>query len=271
MFEFLNALASQSPQPVSKQSLHDILWPDTVVSDWSLSRLVSDTRQLLGDDGKDQKYIRTVKGIGFVMPEAEVVSVEPSSSLALPSKMKPFLLIAMFGLLIFGAASVYRYWSHQRLVQAASDIATYQAHTYTAFMAQLKRRNELVALLEKRLGITRQEQYEKFFVRYWPQMNKEERFVCAQSRAITNIGLAENNQKIHDVLEANPALFEHIEGTRELKQHLRFWLDKYHSVFINREDMCLLYSGVEDGVPYPSGVDEAVLTWLVQESGKSAD
>lgn len=70
------------------------------------------------------------------------------------------------------------------------------------------------------------------------------------------------------MLEANPALFEHIEGTRELKQHLRFWLDKYHGVFINREDMCLLYSGVEDGVPYPSGVDEAVLTWLTQNSVK---
>lgn len=193
MFELLSALASQSPQPVSKQSLHDILWPEIVVSDWSLSRLVSDTRQLLDDDGKDQKYIRTVKGIGFLMPE--VVSIEPSSSLTPPSKMKPFLLVALLGLFIFSAASMYRYWSHQRLVQAASDIATYQAHTYTAFMAQLKRRNELVALLEKRLGITRQEQYEKFFVRYWPQMNKEERFVCSQSRSITNTGLAENNQK----------------------------------------------------------------------------
>lgn len=270
MFDLLRVLAEHSPQPVSKQALHELLWPDTVVSDWSLSRLVSDTRQLLGDDGKDQKYIRTVKGIGFVMPEVQRDSVVSPASHPQPLRLRPgwlFLLSAAFLIITIGA---YQYWSHQRLVRTVSDIATWQAHTHTAFMAQLKRRNELVGLLEQRLGVTRQEQYEKFFVRYWPQMNEQERFVCSQSRAITDTGLAENNQKIHDALNANPELFQLIEGTRELQQHLGFWLNKYRSVFVHREDMCLLYSGVEDGVPYPSGVDEAVLAWLVEESEDSA-
>jgi hypothetical protein len=28
--------------------------------------------------------------------------------------------------------------------------------------------------------------------------------------------------------------------------------------------MCLLYVGVEDGVPYPSGVDKEVKAWLLK-------
>lgn len=41
------------------------LWPGQVVTDWSLSKLVSDVRQLLGDSGKDQEYIKTIRGKGF--------------------------------------------------------------------------------------------------------------------------------------------------------------------------------------------------------------
>jgi len=50
----LKTLCECYPEVVDKQLLIDTLWPDQVVTDWSLSRLVSDTRQLLGDSGKDQ-------------------------------------------------------------------------------------------------------------------------------------------------------------------------------------------------------------------------
>lgn len=53
------------PKVVDKKTLIEQLWPDQVVTDWSLSKLVSDVRQLLGDSGKDQSYIKTIRGRGF--------------------------------------------------------------------------------------------------------------------------------------------------------------------------------------------------------------
>ncbi len=58
-------LCERYPEVVDKQSLIESLWPDQVVTDWSLSKLVSDVRQLLGDNGKDQGYIKTIRGKGF--------------------------------------------------------------------------------------------------------------------------------------------------------------------------------------------------------------
>ena len=61
-FRLLQLLAEASPEPISKLSLSSLLWTGTVVSDWSLFRLISDTRQLLGDDGDQQALIRTARG-----------------------------------------------------------------------------------------------------------------------------------------------------------------------------------------------------------------
>ncbi len=63
--KLLTLLCENYPEVVDKQTLIEQLWPDQVVTDWSLSKLVSDVRQLLGDSGKDQGYIRTVRGRGF--------------------------------------------------------------------------------------------------------------------------------------------------------------------------------------------------------------
>lgn len=61
----LSLLCENYPEVVDKQTLIDALWPDQVVTDWSLSKLVSDVRQLLDDSGKEQGYIKTVRGRGF--------------------------------------------------------------------------------------------------------------------------------------------------------------------------------------------------------------
>ena len=61
----LESLCASYPDVVDKQTLIDVLWPDQVVTDWSLSRLISDTRQILGENGKDQENIKTIRGRGF--------------------------------------------------------------------------------------------------------------------------------------------------------------------------------------------------------------
>ncbi|TKB56544.1 winged helix-turn-helix domain-containing protein [Ferrimonas aestuarii] len=58
-------LAESAPEPVSQQQLLDQLWPDTVVSNWSVSRLISDTRKLLAKQGVEFQVIQTVHGRGY--------------------------------------------------------------------------------------------------------------------------------------------------------------------------------------------------------------
>jgi len=259
-FKLLQLLASASPDPVSKEQLNTLLWPNTTVSEWSLARLVSDTRILLGDNGEQQKYIQTVRGAGFCMPN--VIGHEKTSQNDTKSFNKKWSL-ALFTLFIFISSTLYwQYNISTDYKNAIQRIAHNQDNTYTAFKAQLKRRNQLATMLNQRLKMKRQRQWEMFFSHYHAIMDKEELFVCSQIRAITNNGLFKNNLATFNELKENPNIYNDIALTKELYQHLDFWLKKYHSVFKQRDDMCLLYVGVEDGVPYPSGVDKNIKEWL---------
>lgn len=87
----LLTLAQASPELVSKESLLKRLWPDRVVSDAALARLLSDTRILLGDNGEQQQIIKTAKGLGYTIPEVtkhyglhQTVIAGKSRSYALP-------------------------------------------------------------------------------------------------------------------------------------------------------------------------------------------
>jgi hypothetical protein len=134
--------------------------------------------------------------------------------------------------------------------------------TRTAFTAQCRRRNKLVDMIKERLGITETLQYESFFFRYHGKLNQEEHFQFEQIRAITEGPLYEGNRKILDLIESHPTLLDSAPLLGELRQHLVFWLNKYDRVFAKRPEMCLLYTGVEDGVPFPSGVDKQIKALL---------
>jgi len=260
MFELLRILAQASPEPVSKEQLNSLLWPNTIVSEWSLARLVSDTRIILGDDGEQQKYIQTIRGAGFCMP---AVNYHVPKSKKNNINTKKYGLLALSLIILF--ICILFYWQNKVATELKSSIvriAEYQDKTVSAFQAQLKRRQQLANMIEKRLNIKRHRQWEMFFSHYYQQMTKEELFVCAQIRAITDNGLYKNNQAIFNEFTMNPDIFNEIELSKKLYQHIDFWLTKYQGVFKKRKDMCLLYVGVEDGIPYPSGVDKYVKTWL---------
>lgn len=141
-------------------------------------------------------------------------------------------------------------------------IHDYLSRTWSAFVAQSRRRDVLVAAMRKRLRIRDRLQYEKFFFHYFHDMNRDERFEFAQIRAITEGPLYESNSKVLDVLSTNPDLFDQIPAFADLQQHLVLWLNKYERVFKKTPEMCVLYTGVEDGAEFPPGVDKAVAKWL---------
>jgi len=261
MFLFLRELLKASPELVSKEQLHKMLWPDRQVSDWALARIISDTRLLLENNGNEAKaFIKTARGIGYSMVDAHAVYAKDYSN-----KTKLYLFgVATFTILVlvFAGYKLNSFINHQKLVDAVTIIAKNQDYSYRAFKSQALRRNELVAQIELRLNIKRQRQFEKFFAHYFDQMNKEELFIFSQIRAITTGSLYKANQTIYNILENNPDIYEKIPKTQALAEHLKFWLNKYYAVFLQRKDMCLLYVGVEDGVPYPNHVDQLIKDWL---------
>jgi|TARA_A200000113_G_scaffold97714_1_gene87560 DNA-binding winged helix-turn-helix (wHTH) protein len=63
--DFLVLLVSQPGEIVTKDQILDTLWPDQFVSEASISRLVSDTRQLLAQYAPETEFIQTIRGKGF--------------------------------------------------------------------------------------------------------------------------------------------------------------------------------------------------------------
>lgn len=148
------------------------------------------------------------------------------------------------------------------LCEMMREMQRHLADTLTAFLAQRRRRDGLVAALEQRLGIKREVSYEKFFFKHYPQLNEDEKLEFDQIRAITEGPLQISNRKILEIMENHPAVLDVSPKLFAVRQHLVFWLNKYDRVFSKNRAMCLLYTGDEDGVAFPAGVDDLVATWI---------
>jgi DNA-binding winged helix-turn-helix (wHTH) protein len=64
-FDLLKLLAEHHERAFSKAELHEHLWPNTFVSDGSLTILVAEIRQVLQDDADRPRFIRTVRRFGY--------------------------------------------------------------------------------------------------------------------------------------------------------------------------------------------------------------
>jgi DNA-binding winged helix-turn-helix (wHTH) protein/esterase/lipase len=65
VLELLIALIEQRDRVVSRDALLQKVWKDRIVSDTTLSSRIKTARQLIGDDGTRQEFIRTIHGRGF--------------------------------------------------------------------------------------------------------------------------------------------------------------------------------------------------------------
>lgn len=70
VIELLALLIENRDRVVDKEEINARVWHGRIVSDASLSSRIKSLRQLLGDDARNQTYIRTVhkKGFQFIAP-----------------------------------------------------------------------------------------------------------------------------------------------------------------------------------------------------------
>jgi DNA-binding winged helix-turn-helix (wHTH) protein/tetratricopeptide (TPR) repeat protein len=89
VFEVLAYLLAHPDQVVTRQELFTHLWPERFVSDAALERCITVARRALGDNGREQRCIRTLHGRGYrfvaaveARPDAEPQSLALASPLA---------------------------------------------------------------------------------------------------------------------------------------------------------------------------------------------
>jgi len=61
----LELLIDSRPRALTKEEIHKRLWPDTFVSDATLTSLVAELRAAVGDDARAPELIRTLYGYGY--------------------------------------------------------------------------------------------------------------------------------------------------------------------------------------------------------------
>ena len=63
--ELLEFLIARRPEAVSKIEIQRALWPDTFVSESSLTGLMAQVRKALADGRRQERFLRTVHGYGY--------------------------------------------------------------------------------------------------------------------------------------------------------------------------------------------------------------
>jgi DNA-binding winged helix-turn-helix (wHTH) protein len=64
-YQVLELLLETRPKAVSKHEIHEKLWPGTFVSDGTLTSLVAELRDAIGDDAHEPRFVRTVHRFGY--------------------------------------------------------------------------------------------------------------------------------------------------------------------------------------------------------------
>ena len=64
-FRLLELLLENRPKAVSKEEIHERLWPGTFVSDGTLASLLVEVRSATGDSARESRFVRTVHSFGY--------------------------------------------------------------------------------------------------------------------------------------------------------------------------------------------------------------
>jgi DNA-binding winged helix-turn-helix (wHTH) protein len=91
-FALLEILLAERPKAVSKERLHEKLWPRTFVSEANLASLAAEARQAIGDSARGSKLLRTVYGFGYAF-SGEVFDESPAAAVPPPVTDSRFRIV----------------------------------------------------------------------------------------------------------------------------------------------------------------------------------
>ncbi len=78
--DLLRILIAHRPRALSKQELHEHLWPATFVSEANLASLIAEVRDALGDTAREPRFIRTAHRFGYAFSGEAVEVIDSPAS-----------------------------------------------------------------------------------------------------------------------------------------------------------------------------------------------
>jgi hypothetical protein len=151
------------------------------------------------------------------------------------------------------------------VLSEAAELLRMLRTTRTTFEAQARVRNELALRLIERLVLDPDAaSFEELFTSSYQSMASAERRRFDFMRTLTMTVLHDCNQRALAIIERCGDLAVQVPDVDLLRTHLQIWLAKFDSVFTTSPDMCLLYVGLEEGVPFPEQVERELWDWLQQ-------
>jgi DNA-binding winged helix-turn-helix (wHTH) protein len=66
LLRLLELLIDARPRALTKDEIHRSLWPATFVSDGTLTSLIAELRDAIGDDARSPRLVRTIHGYGYL-------------------------------------------------------------------------------------------------------------------------------------------------------------------------------------------------------------
>ena len=122
VMDLLVLLAASPGAVVTREEIFSTLWPDTVVGEDTLARVISKLRKALDDDPKAPRYIETISKRGYRL--IAHVSTATSSSRSQP-KAKRWPLAAGAGGIVVALAAAILFWPREQpsaqLLERAED------------------------------------------------------------------------------------------------------------------------------------------------------
>jgi DNA-binding winged helix-turn-helix (wHTH) protein len=157
VFDLLAVLIRERHRVVPKEELLDIVWGNRFVSESALTSRVKAARQAIGDDGRNQRLIRTAHGRGyqFVASADEAAQPDPVASVpSAPPEQEIRFCIASDGIRLAYATS----GAGPPLVKAANWLShlayDWESPVWRHWLAELSRRFRLVRYDERGCGLS---------------------------------------------------------------------------------------------------------------------
>lgn len=97
---------------VSREQLMAVIWPDVIVGDDSLARIVSKLRLALGDDAREPQYIETLskRGYRLLADSKMLAAAAPDAAGSLQNGRKLLVTALVIGILVlFALLAIWRF------------------------------------------------------------------------------------------------------------------------------------------------------------------
>lgn len=150
-FRLLHYLLEQGQRVVGFDELIEKIWAPAIVNEETVTQRVRLLRQSLGDDGRNPRYLRSVRGQGYQLcapPQAQADDAGPTP----PRRRGPRLPLALTALALLVASGAAWWWRTQR-PEAGDETAPSlsQRAAYYAGIGQRDDNERAIALYRQRL------------------------------------------------------------------------------------------------------------------------